>query len=98
MMVLKNAVGGESWLCSNAFYYGVIVKLVAAAGGTTMAMLEAGAGSRPTFIGKPVYSSIVPSEAVFLGIAVPPFPNARGPLFDFVTPGRKFPALKQKRG
>lgn len=50
----KYVDGNESWICSNNFYYGVMVKLLVAAGGNTIGMLEAGA-SRPTFLGKPVF-------------------------------------------
>ena len=46
--------GAPSWLCSPAFYYGVMLKVMASAGGNTIPLLESGSG-RPMFLGYPVY-------------------------------------------
>lgn len=43
-----------AWVCSAAFYYGVMLKLLADAGGNTIPVLEAGT-SRPLFLGYPVF-------------------------------------------
>lgn len=42
-----------SWLCSPAFYYGVMLNVMASAGGNTIPLLESGSG-RPMFLGYPV--------------------------------------------
>ena len=42
-----------SWLCSPAFYYGVMLQVMASAGGNTIPLLESGSG-RPMFLGYPV--------------------------------------------
>ena len=46
-----------AWVCSSAFYFQVMLRLQAAAGGNTIATLEQGAGgqARPMFLGYPVY-------------------------------------------
>lgn len=44
-----------SWICSSQFYWGVMAKLLAAAGGNTMMVLEAGTAAVPTFLGRRVY-------------------------------------------
>lgn len=46
---------GTAWLCSSEFYYGVMLPILAAGGGNTMAMLEAGGAMVPAFMGKRVY-------------------------------------------
>lgn len=43
------------WICSSAFYHGVMLRVQAAAGGNTIATLEAGGQARPMFLGYPVY-------------------------------------------
>lgn len=45
------------WICSSAFYFQVMLRLQAAAGGNTISSLEQGAGgqARPMFLGYPVY-------------------------------------------
>lgn len=45
---------GPSWVCSSVFYFSVLVRLQAAAGGNTFTTLENGA-SRPMYLGFPVY-------------------------------------------
>lgn len=49
--------GPLSWLCSREFYYSVMLRLLAAAGGNTTMVLEAGGASQPSFLGSPVYFS-----------------------------------------
>lgn len=44
---------GPTWVCSPAFYYGVMLRVLAEAGGNTISALEAGAG-RQSFLGYPV--------------------------------------------
>jgi HK97 family phage major capsid protein len=41
----------QTWLCSRTFYYQVMLPLLVAAGGNTIATLEAGAAGGPTFLG-----------------------------------------------
>lgn len=43
------------WICSAAFYHDVMLRVQAAAGGNTIATLEAGGRARPMFLGYPVY-------------------------------------------
>lgn len=43
------------WLCSASFYHSVMLRIQAAAGGNTIATLEAGGSARPLFLGRPVY-------------------------------------------
>lgn len=43
------------WICSPQFYYSVMVRLLASAGGNDIVTLEAGGGPRPTFLGRPVF-------------------------------------------
>lgn len=48
---------GTAWICSNEFYYGVMVSALVAAGGNTIGMLESGPSGAmvPMFLGRPVY-------------------------------------------
>lgn len=46
---------GPSWVCSSAYYFGVMLKVMASAGGNTIGTLTAGAQNRPQFLGYPVY-------------------------------------------
>lgn len=53
-----------SWVCSPQFYYTVMVRLLASAGGNDIVTLEAGGGTRPTFLGRPVYlTSAMPTTS-----------------------------------
>ena len=54
MAILPSQHGSNpTWVCSNAFYHTVILRLLAAGGGNTIAALEGG-GSGPSFMGYPV--------------------------------------------
>jgi len=44
-----------AWICSSNFYHTAMLKVLASAGGNTIASLTAGAGGTPTFLGYPVY-------------------------------------------
>ena len=46
---------GTAWLCSSEFYYGVMLNVLAAAGGNTISMLEQGGAMVPAFLGKRVF-------------------------------------------
>lgn len=46
---------GTAWLCSSEFYYGVMLNVLAAAGGNTISMLEQGGSMVPAFMGKRVF-------------------------------------------
>lgn len=53
-----------SWICSPQFYYSVMLRLLASAGGNDILTLEAGGGTRPTFLGRPVYlTSAMPTSS-----------------------------------
>ncbi len=45
---------GPAWLCSSAFYYTVMLRELAKAGGNTIATLEVGGRQVPQFLGRPV--------------------------------------------
>lgn len=51
----KHWQGSVGWIMSSAFYHTVALKIQAAAGGNTIATLEAGGSTRPMFLGYPVY-------------------------------------------
>jgi HK97 family phage major capsid protein len=44
-----------AWVCSRAFYYNVMLRIQAAAGGNSIQTIQAGDGGRRTFMGDPVY-------------------------------------------
>lgn len=46
-----------SWICSANFYFSVMLRVLASAGGNTIATIEAGSTGRPTFLGAPVFFS-----------------------------------------
>ena len=48
---------GAVWVCSSQYYYSVMFRILAEAGGNTVAQLEQGNAMRPTFLGRPVYFS-----------------------------------------
>jgi HK97 family phage major capsid protein len=49
---------GTAWLCSSQFYYGVMLNLMADAGGNTLGSIESGsAPGMPMFLGSPVFFS-----------------------------------------
>lgn len=61
--------GPLSWLCSREFYYSVMLRLLAGAGGNNMMVLEGGA-SVPSFLGSPVYfSSKMPTASAASTVA-----------------------------
>ena len=47
--------GMPAWVASSSFYHTVMLKLLAAAGGNTIAALESGGAMRPSFLGYPVF-------------------------------------------
>ena len=47
--------GNVGWLCSAAYYFGVMLRIQAAAGGNTIAALEEGGRVMPMFLGFPVH-------------------------------------------
>lgn len=46
---------GTAWLCSTEFYFGVMLPVLAEAGGNTMATLEQGGAAVPAFMGRRVF-------------------------------------------
>lgn len=46
-----------AWLCSSAFYYSVMLRLEAAAGGNTITSLQSGDTGRRMFLGYPVFTT-----------------------------------------
>lgn len=61
--------GGPSWVCSPAFYYSVMLKVLSAAGGNTLASLEIGGRERPMFLGYPVFfTDQMPTSYVSTGV------------------------------
>lgn len=46
---------GPVWVCSSVYYFSVMLKVMAAAGGNTIASIAEGASGRPMFLGYPVY-------------------------------------------
>lgn len=44
-----------AWVCSRAFYFGVMLRIQAQAGGNTIQNIQTGDGGRRTFMGDPVY-------------------------------------------
>jgi HK97 family phage major capsid protein len=46
---------GPVWVCSSEFYWGVMWRLLAAAGGNTVMHVEGGPSAAPAFMGKRVY-------------------------------------------
>lgn len=47
----------KAWLCSSQFYFSVLARLLAEAGGNTIASLQSGDGGRYQFFGDPVFFS-----------------------------------------
>jgi HK97 family phage major capsid protein len=60
-----------AWICSPQFYYSVMLRLLAGAGGNDIVMLEAGGSVRPTFLGRKVYlSSAMPTSSAASTVSV----------------------------
>jgi HK97 family phage major capsid protein len=54
---------GTSWICSAQYYYQVMLRLIASAGGNAIRDMEAGAAGVPMFLGMPVHlTSAMPSS------------------------------------
>ena len=54
---------GTSWICSAQYYYQVMLRLIASAGGNAIRDMEAGAAGIPMFLGMPVhFTSAMPTS------------------------------------
>lgn len=46
-----------AWICSTNFYFSVMMRIMATAGGNTSQLIEQGASNMPMFLGYPVYTT-----------------------------------------